>query len=467
MRTRMPVLAVGVVSLLLGASACAQDAPAAFQLGWFHRPDGDAILISPAPGEGYRQLDFVNAEFGSIQIGQGEDAFRQVQTPDGPALRSRDGALLVRSAAPPYEVTEVGFEAMDGVRLEGVLLLPSVPASRGAVVLHGSGSSDRDNVWAYTFAHALAMSGIAVPFPDKRGSGGSSGDWQTVGFDALARDAVVAAGELARRTFLSADSVGWVGLSQGGWIAPLAARVSGNGAFVVSVSSAAVPVFDQLEHEVTNSLRADGLDAEGLAAAAELQEAFRRRALGEIPWSAYEAVRQRALTGPAAAFAEATPADSSSSQWLWWARVGGHDPIESWARADLPSLIVYGAEDESDNVPVAASVARLRTLRDRPLLGRRIEFEVYPNMGHTLVDPETGWVSAAVLSRITEFAGGRPVESGGGTGTARSPEGRVAPIVGSASLHQGPWFPLSPTERPNPPTRSRSTPPHPPQGSGR
>ncbi len=282
-----------------------------------------------------------------------------------------------------------------------MLLEPRSPSGRGAVVLHGSGSSDRDNVWAYTFAHALAQEGVTVLFPDKRGSGGSGGDWREVGLDALARDAVSGAAELARRTGLPSDSIGWVGLSQGGWVAPLAARMSGRGAFVISVSSAAVPVFDQLEFEVGNSLREDGFGPDALAAAHELQRAFRERALGRISWSAYAEARDEAMTGPAAAFAESTPADSSSWLWSWWTRVGGVDPLESWAAAGLPTLILYGAEDELDNLPVDESVRRLRSLKNRPA-PMPVDYAVFDDLGHTLVD-DTGWVSATALERLTTF----------------------------------------------------------------
>lgn len=370
--------------------------------GWYESPEGDRFLLSPAPGEGFRRLDFANVDFGSLKIGPGEDAFQWVDEADGPALRAPDGTVWSVLRDAPYDVSEVSFEARDGVRLEGVLLEPRSPSGRGAVLLHGSGNSDRDNVWAYTFAHALAREGVTVLFPDKRGSGGSGGDWREVGLDALARDAVSGADELARRAGLPTDSIGWVGLSQGGWVAPLAARMSGRGAFVISVSSAAVPVFDQLELEVGNDLLEEGFGPDALAAAAQLQRAFRERALGRIPWSAYEDARDETLNGPAAAFAESTPADSSSWLWSWWARVGGFDPLESWATAGLPILVLYGAEDELDNVPVDESVRRLQSLQNRPA-PIRVEYVVYDDLGHTLVDA-TGWVSPAALERLTTFA---------------------------------------------------------------
>lgn len=385
-----------------GISAQDEGSPLEAAPGWYESPSGDRFLLSPAPGEGFRRLDFANADFGSIKIGPEGDAFQWVGDAAGPALRAPDGTLWSAQPDAPYGVSEVSFVARDGVRLEGVLLVPRSLSGRGAVLLHGSGSSDRDNVWAYTFAHALAQRGITVLFPDKRGSGGSEGDWRQVGLDALARDAVSGAEELARWSGLSPDSIGWVGLSQGGWVAPLAARISGRGAFVISVSAAAVPVFDQLEFEVGNSLREEGFGPDALAAASELQRAFRERALGRISWSEYEDARSDAITGPAATFAESTPADSSSWRWKWWARVGGVDPLESWATASVPTLVMYGAKDELDNVPVDQSVRRLQSLKNRPA-AIPVDYVVYDDLGHALVDA-TEWVSATVLERLTTFA---------------------------------------------------------------
>ena len=57
-----------------------------------------------------------------------------------------------------------------------------------AVIIHGSGTSDRDNLWPLTLTQYLRESGIAVLLPDKRGSEKSEGDWRTSSFQDLAGD---------------------------------------------------------------------------------------------------------------------------------------------------------------------------------------------------------------------------------------------------------------------------------------
>ena len=118
--------------------------------------------------------------------------------------------------------------------LAALLLIPeaSKPLA-GAVIIQGSGASDRTNRWARAIAEILVGKGIAVLLTDKRGSGKSDGNWQTSSFDDLAADALAGADYLRARKEIDAGRVGLVGLSQGGWIAPLAAARSENIAFVI------------------------------------------------------------------------------------------------------------------------------------------------------------------------------------------------------------------------------------------
>jgi len=66
------------------------------------------------------------------------------------------------------------------LQLAGMLFLPEGDSPYPAVVIiHGSGTSRRENRWYVTLAHYLQENGIAVLLPDKRGSVHSEGDWRT------------------------------------------------------------------------------------------------------------------------------------------------------------------------------------------------------------------------------------------------------------------------------------------------
>lgn len=404
--------ALGLVVLAGGVRPGLAQSPASdVAPGWYVSTDGRHMLVSPAPAHGYRRLDFDAADFGTLPLSSeegdalGGESFRWISPAEGgPGLVGPDGIRWTPWAEPPYALDTVTFRSVDGTSLAGLLLLPREPSDAGAVILHGSGDSDRDNVWAYTFAHTLAARGVAVLFFDKRGSGASGGDWRRVGFDALAHDGAAAFDVLIERAPVRDRCAGWVGLSQGGWIAPVAAEISGRGGYVVSVSSAAVPVFDQIAFEVENTLRNEGADEDGIAAALGLQRTIRAHAMGEATWEDYATRRAAVLHRPTAApFAEAMPSGSDDWRWAWWARVGSFDPVEAWARADVRTLVVYGAADETDNVPVTRSVDRLGRLVRRPGVDGRIEWEVFPGLGHALVDEVSSWVSSSALSRIADF----------------------------------------------------------------
>ena len=86
---------------------------------------------------------------------------------------------------------DVQAEAADGAVLAGVLLMPpGAGPFPGAVIIQGSGDSDRTNFWARSIAQVLANGGIATLLPDKRGTGLSEGDWSCASFETLARDAL-------------------------------------------------------------------------------------------------------------------------------------------------------------------------------------------------------------------------------------------------------------------------------------
>ena len=272
------------------------------------------------------------------------------------------------------------------IELAAALLLPESPGPHpGAVILQGSGSSDRTNSWARGFAEAMARRGIVVLLTDKRGSGASEGDWREVGFDELARDALAGVAFLGDRPEVRPDAVGLVGLSQGGHVAPLAADLSPEVAFVVTVSSSATTMNEQIDHEMRNTFRQAGLGDERVEEGMALQ-ALAVDYVRTGRWEPYERALEAALSGPLAPVAEGFPQSRDSWVWEWARKVGDYDPIPHWKALDQPVLVLYGEEDEHDNVPVGESVRRLR----EALSERAAPWDVvtFPGSGHALYPPD-------------------------------------------------------------------------------
>jgi pimeloyl-ACP methyl ester carboxylesterase len=300
----------------------------------------------------------------------------------------------------PYRTEDVRYPS-GRVELAALLMLPDARGPvPGAVIIQGSGRSDRTNQWARAIAEELVRAGVAVLLTDKRGSGASGGDWQTAGFDELAADALAGVALLRARDGVDPERVGLVGLSQGGWIAPLAAARSPHVAFVIDVSGAAVSYAEQSFHEVGNTARQAGLSEAGVAEVLALN-----RAAGEFLVSgdrgAYERARQRAMNTGARPVAEGFPARDARI-WAFLRKVFAYDPMPYWIVLSQPVLVVLGADDERDNVPVAASVQRLE--RGFASVGKRnARIVVIPGAGHALMDHTTHQLMPAFTSILAEW----------------------------------------------------------------
>jgi pimeloyl-ACP methyl ester carboxylesterase len=159
---------------------------------------------------------------------------------------------------PAFAQEEVAFRSGDNT-LKGVLVLPKGPGPHPAVAfVHGSGSLDR-NDWTLhpALREHFARHGIASLCWDKPGVGASSGDWTQQSFHDRAQEAVDAVKFLKGRPDIDGKHVGLWGISQGGWICPLAASLSPDVAFIILVSAPAGTVEEQDLYRVEQEMRAD------------------------------------------------------------------------------------------------------------------------------------------------------------------------------------------------------------------
>lgn len=159
----------------------------------------------------------------------------------------------------PYQ--EVTFpNPAQGIDLAGMLFLPEGDGPFPAVVvIHGAGTSHRNNTWYLTFTSYLQDHGIAVLLPDKRGSESSEGDWRTASFEDLATDTLSAISYLQTQHPQMISDIGILGASQGGQVAPIVASQSTDVSFVINVVGSAVPFRQALLYEENNNFREIGL----------------------------------------------------------------------------------------------------------------------------------------------------------------------------------------------------------------
>ncbi len=286
----------------------------------------------------------------------------------------------------------------------------------GIVLIQGAGASGTGNHWARMIATAFAECGYAVLLPDKRGVGRSAGTWQTAGFEELADDAVASLRALEAHPRVAAGRVGFMGLSQGGHVAPIAALSVPGIPFVIDMVGSLTTMEDQLEHELANTYRQHGLDGETvdyLQTLTELSFAYLR---DESRWGDYLARRAEIASGPWSRAADSWPDTQDDAYWVFWRKIFEDDPLRHWRELavdrNVPALVLLGGQDEYDNVPVRASVARARAL----VSDEYFTIRVYEDSGHALFEPGTRtlrrdmieetdrWLRAALERRLRDPA---------------------------------------------------------------
>jgi hypothetical protein len=140
------------------------------------------------------------------------------------------------------------------VESSGAMLVGSYSAAGSTVIIavHGAGEDTRD--W-YLYRHlhdVLPPAGIGVVTFDRRGEGASTGQPSRGLFTVQADDALAVAGAI------DAERVGLWGISQGGWVAPLAATRSDRVAFLVLLASTGVTPAEQMRYAVAEQIRRAG-----------------------------------------------------------------------------------------------------------------------------------------------------------------------------------------------------------------
>ncbi|RSM82046.1 alpha/beta hydrolase [Amycolatopsis sp. WAC 01375] len=157
----------------------------------------------------------------------------------------------VPAAAPDDDVTFTSH----GVTLHGTVVAPEGDGpAPGIVMVHGSGEHDRDDY--RTEAEAFAKAGIATLIYDKRTEGYSLFERD---YSVLADDALAAVQALRSRPGVDPARVGVWGLSEGGWVAPLAASKSKDVAFAVTVGANGVSPDRQQSWAFETYLRRGGV----------------------------------------------------------------------------------------------------------------------------------------------------------------------------------------------------------------
>lgn len=248
------------------------------------------------------------------------------------------GMYCAQGFAGTSHTEEVRFES-HGATLAGSVVLPDGEIVAAIVFVHGSGKQSRN----LSLAEDFAQGGIAALVYDKRGAGRSGGEYEQnqnvseKNISLLADDALAALEVFSKQPRLKGIPVGLAGISQAGWIAPVAAVKSERVKFLVLWSG---PVCKVSEEDIFSKYTNDG-DSDDVP---PYREALNAR----------------------------------KQKYLWPDFLGRDtDSSEDLGRLSIPGLWIFSDNDAS--IPVDLSLEKLRALKKT---GHRYDYALFSGLGH-------------------------------------------------------------------------------------
>ena len=344
-----------------------------------------------------------------------------------PAVHKRPQEDAIIADPTPYAQQDVHFNNPTGHnKLAGTLSVPDGKGPFAAVVLiSGTGQNTRDeDVWGHkvflVLADALSRKGIAVLRYDKRGVGGSSGDYDSATTVDFTSDAEAAVAWLKTQPQIDANRIGVLGHSEGGIIAPAVADGDKGVAFVVMIAGPCIRGEKLFVLQSAMTAKAYGAPDDYIAKRKVFdQELY--SAIVSAPSESAALDRAKALVAQGVADkivdqneAVTLPQDDTRP---WERYFLAYDPAPTLARLTVPVLVLNGSLDVQ--VPAKENLAAAReALKNNP----NATVTELPEMNHLLQDAKTGapseyndieeTMSPAALHIITDWLSIRASSSG-------------------------------------------------------
>ncbi|HXW89732.1 MAG TPA: CocE/NonD family hydrolase [Terriglobales bacterium] len=293
-----------------------------------------------------------------------------------------------------FDVVGTRFQGA-GVTLAGRLIMPKgkdpVPI---VVMVHGSDAgSALEGSGVFALQRLFPSAGIGAFVYDKRGTGASGGKF-THDYLTLADDAIAAMREAKRLAGARVQRIGYFGTSQGGWVAPLAAKIEAADFVIVGYGLAVSPLQEDRE-AIALDITRHGYGPDALAKAMEVADATSAVLLSNFRdgYDEVEAVRQKYGNEPwfpilhgdvSFLILQKSPAELRQlGPTLFPCAPLQYDPMPVLRNLRIPELWILGKDDI--DAPSAETAVRLKALAAS---GSPITTAVFPGAEHVMYEYE-------------------------------------------------------------------------------
>ncbi|MVN93019.1 alpha/beta hydrolase family protein [Mucilaginibacter aquatilis] len=350
---------------------------------------------------------------------QGPASLPLVLTPNKPADSKK--ASVKRPQDPtsfPYKQEDITFNNVKaGNILAGTLTIPTGKKPEKVVILiSGSGPQDRNEEVAQ-FNHRpflvwsdwLTKQGIAVLRYDDRGVGKSTGKFGTATSAEFADDAEAAVNYLQSRPEFKGISIGLMGHSEGGMIAPMVAARNNKVKFVVLLAAPGVPINELMVQQSTDQMRLSGapenIITQSVSTNSKLFKAMRQ--FNNLPEAAFKAKMDTVIYQQL----RATPKEALGGQSIddvakrttsqiytpWFRYFIAYNPAANIEKLRCPVLALNGTLDMQ-----VQEKANLAGIKAALIKGGNKHFEVVtlPKLNHLFQLASTG--SGSEYAKIDE-----------------------------------------------------------------
>ena len=397
-------LFIAIFFLLSAESSILSQSPC--EMGAYRSERGDVVVLTSSSSNRHFRYVFADGRWGNTT-----DANPLAYCTEGKVYVKQPGGLIEHWKQVLLRITRTHFVS-DGTTLSGMLVEPVSGAKDKPpliVQVHGSNNTGwingRDE---FSFEpYLFAAHGISVFAFDKRGTGESAGEF-TMDFYRLAKDVAAASAEARRLATSRFSRFGLYGLSQAGWVIPVAAKDAKAEFMVINSSGVFSPVEEDSE-EVFLNLRTKGYGADVLAKARTVTDAT-----GEVRASLYtrgfdQLARVKQLYGKEPWFSEIQGEFSGRilrtdkaelRKYAGYNPLGipwRHDSVAILQGLSLPTLWTRAEKDRAS--PMGLTEERLRKLRKE---GKPIELVIFPNTDHGNMEFTEGNDGKRSYMRFTE-----------------------------------------------------------------